>query len=212
MVRFNNDHFAAIMGYGDLQMRNILISRVYYVEGLGHNLFSTGKFFNSDLECWPSHEFTIVIVGGSIAGGLDHVNPLIRLPLECRINKDEAVEQREKRTIMGKGNMKDPVPHDLPPTPFLGHLKEQIGSPYRTRKTICIIKNPEEVHKMKAQDDKGDMDVRLVHDKEKVVREEEQGYDIPLHDDMMQPLTPQTVHIKPPDDDYVALATSPTLD
>nr|GEX34876.1 integrase, catalytic region, zinc finger, CCHC-type, peptidase aspartic, catalytic [Tanacetum cinerariifolium] len=29
----------SIMGYGDLQMRNILISRVYYVEGLGHNLF-----------------------------------------------------------------------------------------------------------------------------------------------------------------------------
>ncbi|GJY16735.1 hypothetical protein Tco_0387157 [Tanacetum coccineum] len=101
--------------------------------------------------------------------------------------------------------MKDPVPHDLPPTPFLGHLKEQIGSPYRTRKTVCMIKNPEEVHKMKAQDDKGDMD-------EKIVREEEHGYDIPLHDDMMRPLTHQTVHIKPPDDDYVALATSPTLD
>ncbi|GJX65954.1 hypothetical protein Tco_0300297 [Tanacetum coccineum] len=50
MVRFNNNHFAAIIGYGDLQMRNILISRVYYVEGLGHNLFSTRKFCNSDLE------------------------------------------------------------------------------------------------------------------------------------------------------------------
>ncbi|GKB06216.1 putative ribonuclease H-like domain-containing protein [Tanacetum coccineum] len=39
-IRFGNDHFAAIMGYGDLQMGNILILRVYYVEGLGHNLFS----------------------------------------------------------------------------------------------------------------------------------------------------------------------------
>ncbi|GKD34834.1 hypothetical protein Tco_1250343 [Tanacetum coccineum] len=29
---------------------------------------------------------------------------------------------------------------------------------------------------------------------------------------MMQPLTPHTVHITPPDDDYVARATSPTLD
>ncbi|GJX20633.1 retrovirus-related pol polyprotein from transposon TNT 1-94 [Tanacetum coccineum] len=38
-VRFGNDHFAAIMGYGDLQMGNILISRVYYVKGLGHNIF-----------------------------------------------------------------------------------------------------------------------------------------------------------------------------
>nr|GFA86664.1 hypothetical protein [Tanacetum cinerariifolium] len=29
---------------------NILITRVYFVEGLGHNLFSVGKFCNSDLE------------------------------------------------------------------------------------------------------------------------------------------------------------------
>ncbi|GJT50589.1 retrovirus-related pol polyprotein from transposon TNT 1-94 [Tanacetum coccineum] len=38
------------MGYGDLQMGNILISRVYYVEGLGHNLFSVRQFCDSDLE------------------------------------------------------------------------------------------------------------------------------------------------------------------
>ncbi|GJX22009.1 retrovirus-related pol polyprotein from transposon TNT 1-94 [Tanacetum coccineum] len=31
-------------------MGNILISHVYYVEGLGHNLFSVGQFCNSDLE------------------------------------------------------------------------------------------------------------------------------------------------------------------
>ncbi|GJW54426.1 retrovirus-related pol polyprotein from transposon TNT 1-94 [Tanacetum coccineum] len=40
----------AIIGYGDLQMGNILILRVYYVEGLGHNLFSVGQFCDSDLE------------------------------------------------------------------------------------------------------------------------------------------------------------------
>nr|GFB81617.1 hypothetical protein [Tanacetum cinerariifolium] len=33
-----NDHVAAILGFGDLQWRNILITRVYFVEGLGHNL------------------------------------------------------------------------------------------------------------------------------------------------------------------------------
>ncbi|GKD65285.1 hypothetical protein Tco_1307393 [Tanacetum coccineum] len=49
-VLFGNDHFAAIMGYRDLQMGNILISHVYYVEGLGHNLFSVGQFCDSDLE------------------------------------------------------------------------------------------------------------------------------------------------------------------
>nr|GEV42120.1 integrase, catalytic region, zinc finger, CCHC-type, peptidase aspartic, catalytic [Tanacetum cinerariifolium] len=40
----------AIMGYEDLQIENILISRVYYVEGLGHNLFPVGKFCDSDIE------------------------------------------------------------------------------------------------------------------------------------------------------------------
>nr|GFB18769.1 integrase, catalytic region, zinc finger, CCHC-type, peptidase aspartic, catalytic [Tanacetum cinerariifolium] len=39
-VRFRNDHFGAIMGYGDYVIGNSVISRVYYVEGLGHNLFS----------------------------------------------------------------------------------------------------------------------------------------------------------------------------
>ncbi|GJU60501.1 retrovirus-related pol polyprotein from transposon TNT 1-94 [Tanacetum coccineum] len=41
-VRFRNDHVARIMGYGDYQLGNVTISRVYYVEGLGHNLFSVG--------------------------------------------------------------------------------------------------------------------------------------------------------------------------
>ncbi|GJS19353.1 hypothetical protein Tco_0447985 [Tanacetum coccineum] len=149
---------------------------------------------------------------------------------------------------MGKGNMKEPVPRNLPPMPFLGHLKEQIGSPYRTHETVCMIENPREVHKLKAQEDEGDMDVgwditvedverlrqfltptihtlpnlepvgqpymslRPVHDKEETIREEEQDYDIPLHDGVMQPLTPQIVHITPPDDDYVAPATSLTFD
>nr|GEV47461.1 retrovirus-related Pol polyprotein from transposon TNT 1-94 [Tanacetum cinerariifolium] len=40
-VRFENDHVAAILGFGDLQWGNILITRVYFVEGLGHNLFSS---------------------------------------------------------------------------------------------------------------------------------------------------------------------------
>nr|GFB66182.1 integrase, catalytic region, zinc finger, CCHC-type, peptidase aspartic, catalytic [Tanacetum cinerariifolium] len=41
-VRFGNDHFGAIMGYEDYVIGDSVISRVYYVEGLGHNLFSVG--------------------------------------------------------------------------------------------------------------------------------------------------------------------------
>nr|GEY22026.1 retrovirus-related Pol polyprotein from transposon TNT 1-94 [Tanacetum cinerariifolium] len=40
MVKFGNDHVAKIMGYGDYKIGNVTISRVYFVEGLGHNLFS----------------------------------------------------------------------------------------------------------------------------------------------------------------------------
>ncbi|GKA20729.1 retrovirus-related pol polyprotein from transposon TNT 1-94 [Tanacetum coccineum] len=49
-VKFGNDHVAKIMGYGDYQIRNVTISRVYYVEGLGHNLFSVVQFCDSNLE------------------------------------------------------------------------------------------------------------------------------------------------------------------
>ncbi|GKC30562.1 integrase, catalytic region, zinc finger, CCHC-type containing protein, partial [Tanacetum coccineum] len=49
-VRFGNDHIARIMGYGDYQLGNVTILRVYYVEGLGHNLFSVGKFYDGDLK------------------------------------------------------------------------------------------------------------------------------------------------------------------
>nr|GEU83882.1 hypothetical protein [Tanacetum cinerariifolium] len=49
-VRFRNDHFGAIMGYRDYVISDSVISRVYYVEGLGHNLFSVGQFCDSDLE------------------------------------------------------------------------------------------------------------------------------------------------------------------
>ncbi|GKE42390.1 hypothetical protein Tco_1469674 [Tanacetum coccineum] len=146
---------------------------------------------------------------------------------------------------IGKENMKEPVPRNLPPTPFLGPLKEQIGSPYKTSETVRMIGNPEEIHNEKAQDDEGDMDVgwditrkdveRLrkflsptihtlpnfkpvvqpyiplgpVHDKYKIVRDEEQDYDIPQNDRVIQPLTPQTVYIILPDDVYVASATNP---
>nr|GEU68271.1 retrovirus-related Pol polyprotein from transposon TNT 1-94 [Tanacetum cinerariifolium] len=40
-VRFGNDHFEAIMGYGDFQIGK---------NGLGHNLFYVGQFCDSDLE------------------------------------------------------------------------------------------------------------------------------------------------------------------
>ncbi|GJV18213.1 retrovirus-related pol polyprotein from transposon TNT 1-94 [Tanacetum coccineum] len=49
-IKFRNDHVEKILGYGDYQIGNVTISRVYYVEGLGHNLFSVGQLLYSNLE------------------------------------------------------------------------------------------------------------------------------------------------------------------
>nr|GFA47190.1 hypothetical protein [Tanacetum cinerariifolium] len=49
-VKFRNDQIAPILGYGDLVQGAVTIKRVYYVEGLNHNLFSVGQFYYADLE------------------------------------------------------------------------------------------------------------------------------------------------------------------
>nr|GFB61944.1 integrase, catalytic region, zinc finger, CCHC-type, peptidase aspartic, catalytic [Tanacetum cinerariifolium] len=49
-VRFGNNDFAVIAGYGDVVIGSMTIKEVHYVEGLGHNLFSVGQFCNKGLE------------------------------------------------------------------------------------------------------------------------------------------------------------------
>nr|GFC98401.1 integrase, catalytic region, zinc finger, CCHC-type, peptidase aspartic, catalytic [Tanacetum cinerariifolium] len=41
-VRFGNNDFAVIAGYGDVIIGSMTIKKVYFVEALGHNLFSVG--------------------------------------------------------------------------------------------------------------------------------------------------------------------------
>ncbi|GJW96029.1 integrase, catalytic region, zinc finger, CCHC-type containing protein [Tanacetum coccineum] len=50
MVRFGNNDFAVIAGYGDVVLGSMTIKKVYYVKGLGHNLFSVGQFCVKGLE------------------------------------------------------------------------------------------------------------------------------------------------------------------
>ncbi|GJZ77511.1 retrovirus-related pol polyprotein from transposon TNT 1-94 [Tanacetum coccineum] len=76
-VRFGNDHFGAIMGYGDYVIDDSVISRVYYVEGLGHNLFFVGQFCDSDLEvafrkhsCYVRNEDGVDLLKGSRGSNL----------------------------------------------------------------------------------------------------------------------------------------------
>nr|GFA01709.1 hypothetical protein [Tanacetum cinerariifolium] len=49
-VCFGNNDFAVIAGYGDVVIGSMTIKKVYYVKGLGHNLFSVGQIFDKGLE------------------------------------------------------------------------------------------------------------------------------------------------------------------
>nr|GEW34669.1 copia protein [Tanacetum cinerariifolium] len=49
-IRFGNNDFAVIAGYRDVVIGSMTIKKVYYVEGLGHNLFSVGQFCDKGFE------------------------------------------------------------------------------------------------------------------------------------------------------------------
>ncbi|GJT60798.1 retrovirus-related pol polyprotein from transposon TNT 1-94 [Tanacetum coccineum] len=77
IVRFGNNHFGVIMGYGYYVIGDSVISRVYYVEGLGHNLFSVGQFCDSDLEvafrkhsCYVRDTDGVELIKGSCGSNL----------------------------------------------------------------------------------------------------------------------------------------------
>nr|GEV12607.1 integrase, catalytic region, zinc finger, CCHC-type, peptidase aspartic, catalytic [Tanacetum cinerariifolium] len=82
-----NDQIAKIMGYGDYQIRNITISRVYYVDGLGHNLFSVGQFYDSDLKV-AFRKHTIMTSKAQ------------------QIKLENGLVTRENRRVIGKCNMR----------------------------------------------------------------------------------------------------------
>nr|GFA20326.1 integrase, catalytic region, zinc finger, CCHC-type, peptidase aspartic, catalytic [Tanacetum cinerariifolium] len=49
-VRFGNNEFAVIAGYGDVVIGSMMIKKVYYVEGLGHNLLALDNFVTRALK------------------------------------------------------------------------------------------------------------------------------------------------------------------
>nr|GEZ03802.1 integrase, catalytic region, zinc finger, CCHC-type, peptidase aspartic, catalytic [Tanacetum cinerariifolium] len=57
-VKFGNDQIAPILGYGDLVQGAFTIKRVYYVEGLNHNLFS-GNDLLTGSRCIDLYSFTL---------------------------------------------------------------------------------------------------------------------------------------------------------
>ncbi|GKA45789.1 hypothetical protein Tco_0738585 [Tanacetum coccineum] len=104
-------------------------------------------------------------------------------------------EKVKERTTMGKEYVKEPVPRNLP--------AQFLGNPYRTRETICAIGIPEEIKKDEGDMNDGcDITVEDVERLRKILTP-------PIH--ALPNLKPITVHIIPPNDDYVASATNPIL-
>nr|GEY06029.1 hypothetical protein [Tanacetum cinerariifolium] len=72
-VRFRNDQCTAIVGYGDYKLGNTIISRVYDVKGLGHNLFLVGQFCDEGLEvAFRQHTFCLLTKASSTKSWLWH--------------------------------------------------------------------------------------------------------------------------------------------
>nr|GEV23821.1 hypothetical protein [Tanacetum cinerariifolium] len=80
-VRLKNNHFGAIMGYRDYVIGDNVIFKVYYVEGLGHNLFSVGQFCDFDLEvafkkhsCYVRDTNGVELIKGSRGSNLYNIS------------------------------------------------------------------------------------------------------------------------------------------
>ncbi|GJZ23709.1 hypothetical protein Tco_0561168 [Tanacetum coccineum] len=70
-----------LAGYPNLFTGNILITRVYFVEGVGHNLFSVGQFCDSDLEvafrrntCFVRNLYEVDLLKGTCTTNLYTIN------------------------------------------------------------------------------------------------------------------------------------------
>nr|GFA94554.1 integrase, catalytic region, zinc finger, CCHC-type, peptidase aspartic, catalytic [Tanacetum cinerariifolium] len=77
MVCFGNNDFVVIAGYGDVVIGSMSIKKVYYVEGLGHNLFSIGQFCDKGLKvafqkstCFVQNEDGVDLLTGDHSSNL----------------------------------------------------------------------------------------------------------------------------------------------
>nr|GEW78948.1 retrovirus-related Pol polyprotein from transposon TNT 1-94 [Tanacetum cinerariifolium] len=111
-VRFGNDQFAPILGYEDLVHGNVTINRVYYVEGLNHNLFLVGQFCDADLKVAfkKSTCFVRDLQGNDllIEEGIEHQTYTARTP-----EQDSVVERRNRTLVEAARTMLSASKHPL---------------------------------------------------------------------------------------------------
>ncbi|GKC16140.1 integrase, catalytic region, zinc finger, CCHC-type containing protein, partial [Tanacetum coccineum] len=156
-VRFGNDQIAKIMGYGDYQLGNVTILRVYYVEGLGHNLFSVGQFCDSDFDVafWKSTCFIQNLNGVDLLSGSKDINfypisldDMLKTSLICLLSKASKTNswlwhRRLSHLNFGTLNKlaKDGLARDAPST-SIQSTQEQEQSPIISQGVEESIKTP----------------------------------------------------------------------
>nr|GEW54805.1 retrovirus-related Pol polyprotein from transposon TNT 1-94 [Tanacetum cinerariifolium] len=95
-VRFENNDFAVIAGYGDVVIRSMTIKKVYYFKGLGHNLFSVGQFCDNGIEvafqkstCFVRNENGVDLLTGDRSSNLytNALNEIASNSLNCLLAK-----------------------------------------------------------------------------------------------------------------------------
>ncbi|GJV47106.1 retrovirus-related pol polyprotein from transposon TNT 1-94 [Tanacetum coccineum] len=99
-IKFGNDHAEKILGYGDYQIGNVTIPRVYYVKGLGHNLFSIGQLCDSNLEV-AFHQHTCLVHNLEVRHGLVRGLPKLKfkkdhLCFACAMGKSKKKPYKPK--------------------------------------------------------------------------------------------------------------------
>nr|GFA09801.1 integrase, catalytic region, zinc finger, CCHC-type, peptidase aspartic, catalytic [Tanacetum cinerariifolium] len=95
-VRFGNNDFVVIVGYGDVVIGSMTIKKFYYVEGLGHNLFSVGQFCDKGLEvafrkstCFVRNEDGVDLLTGDRSSNLHTIalNEVVSNSSTCLLAK-----------------------------------------------------------------------------------------------------------------------------
>nr|GEZ99939.1 retrovirus-related Pol polyprotein from transposon TNT 1-94 [Tanacetum cinerariifolium] len=100
-ICFGNNDFAVIAGYGDVVIGSMTIKKVYYVEGLGHNLFSVGQFCDKGLEvafrkstCFVRNEDGVDLLTGDRSSNLYTIalNEVASNSSTCRLAKASSLQ------------------------------------------------------------------------------------------------------------------------
>nr|GEX04337.1 hypothetical protein [Tanacetum cinerariifolium] len=100
-VRFGINYFAVIAGYGDVVIGSMTIKKVYYVEGLGHNLFSVGQFCKKGLEvafrkstCFVRNEDGVDLLTGDRSSNLYTIalNEVVLNSSTCLLEKASSLQ------------------------------------------------------------------------------------------------------------------------